>query len=118
MARETMTLVRTRDQELVEDFRKVFDLTHEELARATGISVSTWERIERGATDRDRTSRGVRNTLESIQEIMSYLYPIRFGDLRRWAVQGGRRSPKELMRRVGGFGQLLQQLRSQGDGVS
>ena len=113
-----MALLATHDRELVREFRKVFDLTHEDLARVTGISVSTWERIERGATDRDRATRGVRSTLESIQEMMSYLDPIPYGELRRWATHGGRRSPRDLMHRPGGFGQLLQQLRAQGDGVT
>jgi hypothetical protein len=54
--------------------------------------------------------------LENVQEIMSFLYPIPYGDLRRWVARGGRRSVKELAHR-GALYQLLQQLRAQGDGV-
>jgi len=115
-----MPVLATRDQELVRAFRALFELTHDELARVTGISVSTWERVERGETERARASRGIRGALETIEEIMTYLDRIPYGDLRRWAARGAasRRSPIDLVHRVGGVGQLLQQLRAQGDGVS
>lgn len=101
------------DHDLVEDFRQLFDLTPEDLARVTGISMSTWEDL-----DQHRTSRGLCNALAMIREIMALLYPVPFGDLRRWLTRGGARSPRNIVRRPGGLFQTLQILRSQGDGVT
>jgi len=53
--------------------RKLFDLTHEEIASLTAISVRTWERVEHGDVDRERATRGVRMALEVIDEIIGYL---------------------------------------------
>jgi len=108
------------DQELVRAFRKLFDLTHAELATLTAISLRTWERVERGDVSRDRATRGVRMTLEVIGEIMGYLDRIPYGPLRQWATTPRRRgnSPIDLVHRPGGIGQLLQQLRANGDGVT
>ncbi len=115
-----MPTVATRDQELVRGFRKLFELTHEQLASVTGISVSTWERVERGDTDRDRATRGVHKALEGIDEIMHYLDRVPYGTLREWAAtpRGRRGSPIDLVHRPGGITQLLQQLRANGDSLT
>jgi len=108
------------DQELVRAFRKLFDFTHEELAAVTAISLRTWERVEHGDVSRDRATRGVRMVLETIEEIMGYLNRVPYGPLRQWAVtppRGGN-SPIDLVHRSGGIGQLLQQLRANGDSVT
>jgi hypothetical protein len=82
--------------------------------------VSTWERVERGETDRAHASRGVRQALATIEEVMGYLDHVPYGALHEWASRprGRRTSPIDLAHRPGGITQLLQQLRANGDGVS
>ncbi len=115
-----MPALTTRDQELVRAFRKLFDLTHEELAILTAISVRTWERVESGDVDRERATRGVRMALGVIDEIMGYLDQVPYGSLRQWAATPRRRggSPIDLVHRRGGITQLLQQLRANGDSLT
>jgi len=115
-----MSRVATRDQALVRRFRNLFDLTYEQLASLTAISVSTWERVERGDTDRTRATRGVRNALEVIDEIMRYLDRVPYGTLQAWTAtpRGRRGSPVDLVHRPGGITQLLQQLRANGDSLT
>ena len=111
----------TRDQERVRAFRALFQLTQEELARITGISLRTWERVEQGAVDRDHASRGVHLALETVEEIMGRLDRVPYGTLRAWLNRpraGGRGSLLDLVHKPGGLAQFVQYLRSQGDGVS
>ncbi len=114
-----MATVTTSDRELVRAFRGLFDLTHAQLAATTGISIATWERVERGETDRSRASRGVRAVLDGIDEVMRSLDRVPYGDLRRWLTHSSGRSlsPKDLVHRPGGLTQLVQRLRAQGDGL-
>ncbi len=114
-----MATVTASDHELVRAFRSLFDLTHDELAATTGISTATWERVERGVTDRSRASRGVRAVLDEIDEVMRVLDRVPYGDLRQWLhhSSGRARTPIDLVHRPGGLTQLVQRLRAQGDGL-
>lgn len=114
-----MVTVTASDRELVRAFRSLFDLTQDELAATTGISTATWERVERGVTDRSRASRGVRAVLDDIEEVMRVLDRVPCGDLRQWLSHSTQRSrsPQELVHRPGGLTQLVQRLRAQGDGL-
>ena len=115
------TKIIARDQERVRAFRALFQLTQEELARITGISLRTWERVEQGSVDRERASRGVYLALETIEEIMGHLDKVPYGTLRIWLTRpraGGRGSLLDLVRKPGGLAQFVQYLRSRGDGVS
>jgi hypothetical protein len=113
-----MTVVTYTDAQLLSDFRDLFRLTLDEV-EATGISRSTWARIEQGLETSHRP--GVEKRLHVIRLLMQQIGQMPYRDAREWAVQPLPRrtkSPRDLVTSsLFGLNTLLRHLAAQHDFV-
>lgn len=103
------------DAQVLRLFRDLFGITLDEIDR-TGISRSTWVRIESGE---ERTHRpGVQQRLESIRAIMEMVGHLPYFEARTWVdrpLRGINRTPRQLALSPTGLGYLVSRLRSRGE---
>ncbi len=106
------------DADLLRDFRDLFRLTLDEVD-ATGISRSTWARIEQGLETSHRP--GVAKRIEVIRRLMEQVGRIPYREARVWAIQPLPRrgkSPRDLIAAsLFGINEVLRHLASQRDFV-
>jgi hypothetical protein len=111
------TVVQT-DADLLRDFRDLFRLTLDEVD-PTGISRSTWARIEQGVETSHRP--GVAKRIEVIRRLMERVGQMPYREARTWAVQPlprSRKSPRDLITAgLFGINEVLRHLASQHDFV-
>lgn len=106
------------DAQVLRLFRDLFGITLDEVDR-TGISRSTWVRIE---SREERTHRlGVQRQLELIRNLMEMAGQRPYVEARGWVerpLRGINRSPRRLVLSPTGLGYLVSHLRSRGEQVA
>lgn len=80
----TMATVTYTDAAVLRDFRDLFRLTLEEV-EATGLSRSTWARIEAG--DESDRREGVQKRLRVFRNLLSLVGKMSYTEARAWAVR-------------------------------
>lgn len=112
MATELQTL---DDARVLRLFRDLFGATYDEV-EGTGISRSTWVRIE---SREERTHRpGVEKRLQLIRALIEIVGQRSFVEVRTWVdrpLRGVNRTPRQLALSSTGLGYLVSRLRSQGE---
>lgn len=112
MATELQTM---EDAQVLRMFRDLFAATLDEV-ESTGISRSTWVRIESG---QERTRRpGVQQRLDLIRALMEIVGQRPYIQARTWVdrpLRGVNRTPRQLALSPTGLGYLVSRLRSQGE---
>jgi len=103
------------DAEVLRLFRDLFGATYDEV-EGTGISRSTWVRIENG---QERVHRlGVQKRLDLIRALMEIVGQRPYIQARTWVdrpLRGVNRTPRQLALSPTGLGYLVSRLRSQGE---
>lgn len=103
------------DAQVLRLFRDLFGITLDEIERS-GISRSTWVRIESGE---ERTHRpAVRRRLELIRALMEMVGHLPYLEARAWVdrpLRGVNRTPRQLVLSPTGLGYLVSRLRSRGE---
>ncbi|MGQ0568842.1 MAG: hypothetical protein ACT4P5_04810 [Armatimonadota bacterium] len=103
------------DAQVLRLFRDLFAITLDQVD-GTGISRSTWVRIESGEEHTHRP--GVQQRLDLIRALMEIVGQRPYIEARTWvdrALRGVNRTPRQLALSPTGLGYLVSRLRSQGE---
>jgi len=103
------------DAQVLRLFRDLFGITLDEIPRS-GISRSTWVRIESGEERTHR--RGVQRQLELIRALMEMVGHLPYLEACAWVdrpLRGVNRTPRQLVLSPTGLGYLVSRLRSRGE---
>jgi hypothetical protein len=115
---DTMATRVQADADLLRDFRDLFRLTLDEVD-ATGISRSTWARIEQESETSHRP--GVAKRIEVIRRLMEQVGQMPYREARAWAIRPLPRrgkSPRDLISTsLFGINEVLRYLASRDDFV-
>jgi len=114
-----VTAIRTyTDAAVLQDFRDLFRLTLDQV-EATGVSRSTWGRIEAGAPGDRRP--GVIKRLAVFRTLLEYVGQMSYPEARAWAVRPlphRKRTPRDvILSGVGGSNYLIAELVGQQEDV-
>lgn len=118
-SRMVVRVTELTDARLLQLFREVFEITYDDVTR-TGVSRSTWVRIERGE-EREHTA-GVERRLQQIRALMAIVGQMPYLEAKEWAIRPlrglGGKAPRHLVLSQTGLGYLLSRLRSRGELVA